>query len=50
MIGSGRGGAVYVGNEVVAVASVGEVTIWDTRRKERVRSLRVEGGVVNKKL
>lgn len=50
MIGSGRGGAVYVGNEVVAVATVGEVTIWDTRKKERVRSLIVEGGVVNKKL
>jgi len=50
VIGSGRGGAVYIGNEVVAVASVGEVTIWDTRRKEKVRSLIVEGGVVNKKL
>jgi len=50
VIGSGRGGAVYVGNEVVAVATVGEVTIWDTRRKERVRSLIVESGVVNKKL
>jgi len=50
VIGSGRGGAVYVGNEVVAVATVGEVTIWDTRRKEKVRSLIVEGGVVNKKL
>ena len=34
----------------MAVATVGEVTIWDNRRNERVRSLIVETGVVNKRL
>ena len=34
----------------MAVSTGGEVTIWDTRRKESVRSLIVESGVVNKRL
>ena len=40
-------GAIYIGNEVVAVATVGEATIWDTRRNE---SLIVKSGVVNNRL
>lgn len=50
LIGSGKGGAVYIGKDLAAVATVADVTIWDIRRKEKIRSLIVESGVVNKKL
>ena len=39
IIGSGRGSAVYVGGkgDMVAVAAVQSVVIWDMRKKEKVQ-------------
>ena len=39
IVGSGRGEAALLGKDLAAVASVGDVTVWDLRRKERLGTL-----------
>lgn len=42
LIGSGRGGAVYLGEnntDIAAVAAAQDVVIWDLRKKERLKVL-----------
>ena len=40
MVVSLRDGCVSLGTEKLVVAAVGEVVIWDARRKEKVLTLR----------
>ena len=42
IVGSGRGGAAFLSKDTAAVASVGDVTVWDLRKKERLGSLVVD--------
>ena len=42
IVGSGRGGAAFLGKDTAAVASVADVTVWDLRKKERLGTLVVD--------
>ena len=42
IVGSGRGGGVFLTKHVAAVASVGDVTFWDLRKKEKNKSLVID--------
>ena len=42
IVGSGRGGAAFLGKDTAAVASVSDVTVWDLRKKERLGTLVVD--------
>ena len=42
IVGSGRGGGVFLNKDVAAVASVGDVALWDLRKKEKRGSLIVD--------
>ena len=39
VIGSGRGGVVYLSKSVIAVAAVAVVDVWDLRTQERIQRL-----------
>ena len=41
-IASGKGGAVFLNKNNAAVASVGDITFWDLRKKEKQTSLIVD--------
>ena len=44
VIGSGRGGGVYLREGVFAVAAVGSVEVWDLRTREKLVTLRAADG------
>ena len=42
VVASGRGGGAFLSKDLAAVASVGDVTLWDLRKKERLGVLVVD--------